>query len=424
MNLIVFLALLITSIVLSQSNEIISEATRARVHKRKIDFCSYEANSDLFQSFLNLDIKKLGTSIGLAKSVFSFQSTTLCDIDKRLSNILDKLHDISNDFKSKIECMTTKSFDIDLSNKFDHFINTFEQFYKTSNKISVKNEIVTLCLDKSEGINRIYSLFQSSLKENEVIKNIKNCGHYESDYIEKWVKKVKEFSSMILFIVKGCEEASEKITEFNKDQFATDLNYLIQYYTETFIIKSFFKDNGEYGMKSRINAIAKGNSNAKSIANLLNKTYRFFYWSAVYFRPLYQNWRYGHTNPMDIFCGSELLKPLEYRHVIISWCVFPTKKIILPDSIEIKKIKKAKILAEVILKKNEGNISFVDVNLCLDNKPDEYHGNLNIYQLDTSMSKDAMKREFFYFYVAISTKEKFQEKKFKKFQNSAILFPL
>ena len=84
-------------------------------------------------------------------------------------------------------------------------------------------DIKQTCLDPTEGIGKIFHSFRIYLEKNEVLKVLKDCCHYESSCVNDWYKKVRDFSLLIVYVISGCETATQTVSNFNKDLFLEEI---------------------------------------------------------------------------------------------------------------------------------------------------------------------------------------------------------
>ena len=126
------------------------------------------------------------------------------------------------------------------------------------------------------------------LQRKEVLHVFKDCCHYESSCVNDWYKKVRDFSLLIVYIISGCETATQTVSNFNKDLFLEEIENLTDYYKKYFLPKEFTFDKGEYGLKQTVESIVVKNTHEhwsghvkydQSALDPLRKPFEYFNWN-------------------------------------------------------------------------------------------------------------------------------------------------
>lgn len=330
---------------LSRSKELNQKELRA-IKKRDIsNICSVEATSlaEVIAVLLSVKgSKKLSIFLlagdkilSLGYLIFGFNSKcnnsqSQDEIDR--SKMLKQLEDITQkliNLDSIVKCEFLKQKYENIVLKLQRLLNDFKSFHQTNFKNESREQIKMVCKDPSEGINKIYSLFQSIFKETEVEKYMRSCAHFQSDHLNNWSIEIIHISFIFLLTVKGCEEAFDRKTEFNGTQFINEVKQNIEYYEKINMIW-FVKDNGNYGLENTVKEILDRGNSAQITANVLHKMFSYFTWD-VFFYPShitsYENHALRSRND-SVLCGSKFyLRSLKHsRNAFIAWCTIELSK--------------------------------------------------------------------------------------------------
>lgn len=287
------------------------------------DNCLSAATLNVIETTLSNGLQfGLTNPLAILGSIFNLESASTCELDSKLNTILSKLIETSQSIKNlenllKCEHSDVKKILFELRVKMTHMLNSINQFYKSENKD--KNVIAQLCTDNSEGISKIYTLFTSLLDEDNVVYYFKNCANFESDYIQMWKKELVKIRTLLLFLLKGCEDAYY-LSEFIGYLFVDKTNELINYYTENLLLNEFHKNMNEI-----IKPILNQGKSAVETGSILQKKYNFFKWSVIFYSSSVQGWDYhtAYYDPNSVYCGSTFfLRELEHsRNALVAWCL-------------------------------------------------------------------------------------------------------
>jgi hypothetical protein len=153
---------------------------------------------------------------------------------------------------------------------------------------------------------------------------LKNCAHYESEKVSIWSDTVKNLASLITIVIKGCEEAYNRTTQFDPPRFEKEVKELIQYYNEVTNLKEFVKDQGVFGLRSIVKTIANRGKSADETARTLKIMYQYFDWDVIFYSSEISGTQHATWySPNYIYCGSHFyLNELGHdRNALVAWCI-------------------------------------------------------------------------------------------------------
>lgn len=254
------------------------------------------------------------------KTLIGFASPTPCDLDRKLDQILEKLEEISAQLKDSIECAhITHNHYRSVNDKINHLIRMFKEFLRTPHRRSAQASINEVCMDPTEGVAKIYSEFQSLLSEEDVGALFRSCFRYESPSAINWSKKVTQMANLFIIVLKGCEEASQRKTDFDFSDFIQVFDARIQYYLGDFIRKGFYN-----GMRESVKSILNDGGSASELGKKLDNLYSFYTWDVILYPDVVRGWdKHAAFYGSSFYCGSYFfMRELKTgRNALIAWCL-------------------------------------------------------------------------------------------------------
>ncbi|CAF3494949.1 unnamed protein product [Rotaria socialis] len=254
-----------------------------KLSRKKRDSCATQAAIDVLEKTINvgLSVGNIAGASALASftgSLFSFHSPTTCDLDAKMDQLLVKLNKIIDkvdNIGTVVECAHIKQHYREIKLKIRPLLSVFHDFYKTNEKEEARQEIISRCKDHTQGIRTIHSTFLTLLDNDAVVDYFKNCARYESENINIWGSKVNELTQTIIGLFKGCEEASDSVTQFDPPRFEKEVKELTQFYSEVTNLEEFVKDKNS-GLKNIVQTIANKGKSAIETAQILKEKFILF----------------------------------------------------------------------------------------------------------------------------------------------------
>lgn len=294
--------------------------------------------------------------VGLTKSIFSFNTPSICDVSEKLDSVLSKLtvmmEEISN-LSPFIECKHIEQNYRDLSTKIKSLIGLFSHFHQTKRRDKARQAIISRCEDHERGIHEIYHMFTKLLEKEEVVVFLKNCAHYQSENVNLWTIKIKQTAFTIILLVQGCEEAYNGTTQFDPTRFMKEVEDFTLYYHEITNLKEFVKDKGNLGLRNIVKSIVNKAKPAEETVQILKKSFNYFNWDVIFYSSKTkvddQHWL---SHPNNTFCGSVVYRNElnGSRNALIAWCIPNNMD---PDTIEFAIGENATHTVKWIRDKNE-----------------------------------------------------------------------
>lgn len=266
-------------------------------------------------------------------SIFGFHSPSMCDVDVKLDQILVKLKAIAGTLGTigdLVQCTQIKGNYREISTKIIALLNIYDAFYRVQNrngKESVRNAIVSRCNDHTEGLHQIYSLFQIILGDGEVKDFLKSCAHYELERVNLWSDSVKYLASLIIIVIKGCEEAYNHTAQFDPPRFEKEVKEFIRYHNEITYLKEFVQDQGVFGLRNVVKTIANIGKTADETAQTLKTMFTYFDWDVIFYSSEISGKQHAAWySPNYTYCGSYFYSnELDHaRNALVAWC-FPNR---------------------------------------------------------------------------------------------------
>ncbi|CAF3531701.1 unnamed protein product [Rotaria socialis] len=351
-----------------------------KLSRKKRDSCATQAQLDILAKGLDSMSSAVGKDVfggasklaSLTGSIVGFQSPTTCDLDAKLDQILQKLHEIARDVQSLgplVECTQIKNKYDSLLAKIQailHLLNHFRETIEAKNETRIK--IISRCNDHTEGIHQIYTMLLILLENYEVVNFLKNCARYESEKVNIWSDKVMKLASLITLLIKICEEANNYVTEFDPPRFEKEVIELIQYYSEITNLKEFVADQGVLGLRNIVKSIANNGKSADETAQTLKEKFNYFNWDVIFYSSKIHSYdqHAAYYHPDYTYCGSHFyLRELDHgKNAIVAWCIPNNNN---PRNIELKGYSNhAKTYATNIYNENK-NLNYV---LVIHSQPD------------------------------------------------------
>jgi hypothetical protein len=339
---VIILLLIINSNIHAESLNSTQKYNQSHKNKSRIinkrDNCANAAKSQILASAV--EVLKAGTNPrdmvsffsslpGLQTSIFGFTSDSTCDIHKLLSQVLDKIYEISKDILEilyEIKGQDIKRLYTDLSSKILRLLKLFKEHAKSAYKMDVKKQIKKQCDDINSGINRIYHDFLFIMSKDKAVEFLKYQAQYKQNEINKWKQQILAMTFDIGLIIKGCEEALGQRSNINLESFILVTENNVEYFNEH-IIWNIPNDV----LRSSIFHIANEGMNSADTVKKLKSTYSNFDWTVIFYSDKiigFENhcaYTYRHSH-----CGSfHFIRELKNRNALIAWTV-PADNV--PDS--------------------------------------------------------------------------------------------
>ncbi|CAF4929217.1 unnamed protein product, partial [Rotaria socialis] len=303
-----------------------------KLSRKKRDSCTTQAAIDVLEKTINvgLSVGNIAGSSALASftgSLFSFHSPTTCDLDAKMDQLLVKLNKIIDkvdNIGTVVECAHIKQHYREIKLKIRPLLSVFHDFYKTNEKEEARQEIISRCKDHTQGIRTIHSTFLTLLDNDAVVDYFKNCARYESENINIWGSKVNELTQTIIGLFKGCEEASDSVTQFDPPRFEKEVKELTQFYSEVTNLEEFVKDKNS-GLKNIVQTIANKGKSAIETAQILKEKFNYFNWDVIFYSSTIRGFQNQGTlyEPDRTYCGSQFYnRELDHdRNALVAWCI-------------------------------------------------------------------------------------------------------
>ncbi|CAF3605613.1 unnamed protein product [Rotaria socialis] len=303
-----------------------------KLSRKKRDSCATQAAIDVLEKTINvgLSVGNIAGASALASftgSLFSFHSPTTCDLDAKMDQLLVKLNKIIDkvdNIGTVVECAHIKQHYREIKLKIRPLLSVFHDFYKTNEKEEARQEIISRCKDHTQGIRTIHSTFLTLLDNDAVVDYFKNCARYESENINIWGSKVNELTQTIIGLFKGCEEASDSVTQFDPPRFEKEVKELTQFYSEVTNLEEFVKDKNS-GLKNIVQTIANKGKSAIETAQILKEKFNYFNWDVIFYSSTISGYQNQATfyEPDSTYCGSQFYnRELDHdRNALVAWCI-------------------------------------------------------------------------------------------------------
>lgn len=216
-------------------------------------------------------------------------TVSTCQLDAKLDQIIQRLNEISfqlEDISLMIQCQQIKSDYEKVTLKLNNMMNLIYEYANNpsnQSKFYLRTALRTICIDSSEGLNNVLNSMFYLLNEGQIINNFKTCGQYKSNYIDQRAIQFQQMTFMFIFLVKGCEEAFEFESEFNKTDFINVVKDKIEYHRNYTAPKYFYDDKSTLGFNYILQQKVKEGKLANETQYFLQQNYGYLNWQVIYY---------------------------------------------------------------------------------------------------------------------------------------------
>ncbi len=330
MNLKLIINFLILTSISANFIPSINESSLNLSRNRRKDDAKLES-IELIQEALDYftGLKILKDFLGMGKLIYKIQDYLFSSETEeneeiiRLNKKLDEISFDMKDLKSTVKCsFSEQNYRNDLYVKSKRLLDLIKAYSDQDHKLTAKIQIADVCRDNTEGIDKILASLRFYMELDEVSKVFKQCCHYKSDCINEWYYKIKRFSLLFIYLVRGCENAASLKTDFDYDLFLEEIEKSTEYYTKNFLLSQFVNDEEEFGLKNTVITNFKKNYNANQTAEILKRNYEFFDWKIIHFKDFTR--KRNLISSDNKYCGSYVTEDfagIKKKLLLVSWCI-------------------------------------------------------------------------------------------------------